>query len=148
MGIVIPFMCGKRFGKGNLVLYEIPFAFRFEQHSEWTLRYVLIKLFFSWFLYEANSLILSLFNICKTQILWHVASELNLNMCSGGYVKVNDLLKLNLKTFANFPLRLHSIDNIREVIYFDICFLLCFNGLNCTNRLDRLDRIYLHAENY
>ncbi|KAG4931136.1 hypothetical protein JHK85_048720 [Glycine max] len=51
-----------------------------------------------------------------TRILRHMASELNLNMRSDGYVKVNDLLKLNLKTFANIPLRSHTIDHIREAV--------------------------------
>uniref|UniRef100_A0A0R0FIL3 2'-phosphotransferase n=1 Tax=Glycine max TaxID=3847 RepID=A0A0R0FIL3_SOYBN len=51
-----------------------------------------------------------------TRILRHMASELNLNMRSDGYVKVNDLLKLNLKTFANIPLKLHTIDDIREAV--------------------------------
>ncbi|KHN12672.1 tRNA 2'-phosphotransferase 1 [Glycine soja] len=51
-----------------------------------------------------------------TRILRHMASELNLNMRSDGYVKVNDLLKLNLKTFANIPLRSHTIDDIREAV--------------------------------
>ncbi|XP_073226596.1 uncharacterized protein [Cicer arietinum] len=45
-----------------------------------------------------------------------MASELNLNMRSDGYVNVNDLLKLNLKTFANIPLRSHTIDDIREAV--------------------------------
>ncbi|XP_027336479.1 tRNA 2'-phosphotransferase 1-like isoform X2 [Abrus precatorius] len=51
-----------------------------------------------------------------TRILRHMASELNLNMRNDGYVKVNDLLKLNLKTFANIPLRSHTIDDIREAV--------------------------------
>ncbi|KAG5099004.1 hypothetical protein JHK82_048858 [Glycine max] len=51
-----------------------------------------------------------------TRILRHMASELNLNMRSDGYVKVNDLLKLNLKTFANIPLKSHTIDDIREAV--------------------------------
>lgn len=51
-----------------------------------------------------------------TRILRHMASELNLNIRSDGYVKVNDLLKLNLKTFANIPLRSHTIDDIREAV--------------------------------
>ncbi|KAL5184759.1 tRNA 2'-phosphotransferase 1 [Glycine soja] len=51
-----------------------------------------------------------------TRILRHMAYELNLNMRSDGYVKVNDLLKLNLKTFANIPLRSHTIDHIREAV--------------------------------
>ncbi|XP_022973876.1 tRNA 2'-phosphotransferase 1-like [Cucurbita maxima] len=51
-----------------------------------------------------------------TRILRHMASELNLNMRSDGYVKLQDLLKLNLKTFANIPLRSHTVDDIREAV--------------------------------
>ncbi|GLT51931.1 hypothetical protein SLA2020_253020 [Shorea laevis] len=51
-----------------------------------------------------------------TRILRHMATELNLNMQSDGYVKVQDLLKLNLKTFANIPLRSHTVDDIREAV--------------------------------
>ncbi|OMP07705.1 Phosphotransferase KptA/Tpt1 [Corchorus capsularis] len=51
-----------------------------------------------------------------TRILRHMAAELNLNMRSDGYVKVQDLLKLNLKTFANIPLRSHTVDEIREAV--------------------------------
>lgn len=46
-----------------------------------------------------------------------MAAELNLNMRRDGYVKVQDLLKVNMKTFANIPLRLHTIDDVREVGY-------------------------------
>lgn len=45
----------------------------------------------------------------------HMASELNLNMQSDGYVKVQDLLELNMKTFAQIPLTSHTVDDIREV---------------------------------
>ncbi|XP_024637154.1 tRNA 2'-phosphotransferase 1 isoform X2 [Medicago truncatula] len=51
-----------------------------------------------------------------TRILRHMASDLKLNMRSDGYVNVNDLLYLNLKTFANIPLRSHTIDDIREAV--------------------------------
>ncbi|CAK9169443.1 unnamed protein product [Ilex paraguariensis] len=51
-----------------------------------------------------------------TRILRHQASELNLNLRSDGYVKVEDLLKLDLKTFANIPLRSHTIGDIREAV--------------------------------
>lgn len=51
-----------------------------------------------------------------TRILRHMASELKLNIRTDGYVNVNDLLKLNLKTFANIPLRSHTIDDIREAV--------------------------------
>ncbi|XP_059651562.1 uncharacterized protein LOC132299116 [Cornus florida] len=51
-----------------------------------------------------------------TRILRHMASELNLNMRSDGYVKVQDLLKLNMKTFANIPIRSHTVDDVREAV--------------------------------
>ncbi|KAA8520506.1 hypothetical protein F0562_014762 [Nyssa sinensis] len=51
-----------------------------------------------------------------TRILRHMASELSLNMRSDGYVRVQDLLKLNMKTFANIPLRSHTVDDIREAV--------------------------------
>ncbi|XP_028801367.1 tRNA 2'-phosphotransferase 1 isoform X2 [Neltuma alba] len=54
-----------------------------------------------------------------TRILRHMASGLNLNVRSDGFVKVNDLLKLNMKTFANIPLKLHTIDEIREAVQRD-----------------------------
>ncbi|CAH9108364.1 unnamed protein product [Cuscuta epithymum] len=50
------------------------------------------------------------------RILRHMASELNLNMRSDGFVKVQDLLKLHLKTFANISLRLHTVDDIKEAV--------------------------------
>nr|TKR97143.1 hypothetical protein D5086_0000216230 [Populus alba] len=50
------------------------------------------------------------------QILHHKASELNLNMRSDGFVKVEDLLKLNMKTFANVPLRSHTDDDVKETV--------------------------------
>ena len=56
--------------------------------------------------------------VARTRVLRHMASELNLNVRSDGYVKVNDLLKLNLKTFANVPLRSHTVDDVREVSEF------------------------------
>ncbi|KAK4396692.1 putative tRNA 2'-phosphotransferase [Sesamum angolense] len=51
-----------------------------------------------------------------TRILRHMASELKLEMRSDGYVKVQDVLKLNLKTFANIPLRSHTIEDVREAV--------------------------------
>ncbi|KAK6804400.1 hypothetical protein RDI58_002184 [Solanum bulbocastanum] len=54
-----------------------------------------------------------------TRILRHMASELNLNMRNDGYVKVQDLLKLNLKTFANVPLRSHTVDDVKEAVQKD-----------------------------
>ncbi|PQQ17761.1 tRNA 2-phosphotransferase 1 [Prunus yedoensis var. nudiflora] len=51
-----------------------------------------------------------------TRILRHMAAELNLNMRSDGYVKVQDLLKLNIQTFANIPLRSHTVDEIKEAV--------------------------------
>ncbi|KAF9687730.1 hypothetical protein SADUNF_Sadunf02G0123400 [Salix dunnii] len=51
-----------------------------------------------------------------TRILRHMASELNLNMRTDGFVKVEDLLKLNMKTFANVPLRSHTEDDVKEAV--------------------------------
>ncbi|KAM5554879.1 hypothetical protein ABKV19_023013 [Rosa sericea] len=51
-----------------------------------------------------------------TRILRHMASELNLDMRSDGFVKVHDILKLNLKTFANIPLSSHTVDEIKEAV--------------------------------
>ncbi|KAL6214476.1 hypothetical protein ACLB2K_013910 [Fragaria x ananassa] len=51
-----------------------------------------------------------------THILRHMASELNLDMRSDGFVKVHDVLKLNLKTFANIPLSSHTVDEIKEAV--------------------------------
>ncbi|KAJ6686116.1 putative PHOSPHOTRANSFERASE [Salix purpurea] len=51
-----------------------------------------------------------------TRILRHMASELNLNMRTDGFVKVEDLLKLNMKTFANVPLRSHTVDDVKEAV--------------------------------
>ncbi|KAL7590694.1 hypothetical protein Lser_V15G38849 [Lactuca serriola] len=51
-----------------------------------------------------------------TRILRHMASELKLNMRSDGYVKVEDLFRLNMKTFANVPISSHTIDDIKEAV--------------------------------
>ncbi|XP_057805551.1 uncharacterized protein LOC131020632 isoform X2 [Salvia miltiorrhiza] len=51
-----------------------------------------------------------------TRILRHKAAELNLDMRNDGYVKVQDLLKLNLKTMANIPLQSHTVEDIREAV--------------------------------
>ncbi|KAI3416811.1 2'-phosphotransferase [Psidium guajava] len=51
-----------------------------------------------------------------TRVLRHMAAELNLNMRSDGYVKVQDLLQLNMKTFANVQLRAHTVDEIKEAV--------------------------------
>uniref|UniRef100_A0A0E0A4L7 2'-phosphotransferase n=1 Tax=Oryza glumipatula TaxID=40148 RepID=A0A0E0A4L7_9ORYZ len=51
-----------------------------------------------------------------TRILRHMASELNLEMRTDGYVRVRDLLKLNLQTFAKIPLKSHTVEEIREAV--------------------------------
>ncbi|KAH1030333.1 hypothetical protein J1N35_042507 [Gossypium stocksii] len=51
-----------------------------------------------------------------TRILRHMATKLNLNMRSDGYVKVEDLLKLNMRTFAHIPLRSHTVDDVKEAV--------------------------------
>ncbi|KAH9615018.1 hypothetical protein KSS87_012641 [Heliosperma pusillum] len=53
------------------------------------------------------------------RMLRHMAAELNLDMRSDGYVRVQDLLQLNLKSRANVPLKSHSIDEIREAVRID-----------------------------
>ncbi|GAA0151543.1 transferase [Lithospermum erythrorhizon] len=54
-----------------------------------------------------------------TRILRHMASELSLNIRPDGYVKVRDLLNVNMKTSANIPLRSHTIDDVREAVKMD-----------------------------
>ncbi|KAJ0111128.1 hypothetical protein Patl1_00253 [Pistacia atlantica] len=61
-------------------------------------------------------ILINSYNVFRTRILRHMASELNLNMQSDGYVKVQDLLKLNMKTFAQIPLSSHTVDDIREAV--------------------------------
>ncbi|CAN7103426.1 unnamed protein product [Brassica rapa subsp. narinosa] len=51
-----------------------------------------------------------------TRILRHMATELRLNMRGDGFVKVGDLLQLNLKTSANVQLKSHTVDEIREAV--------------------------------
>ncbi|KAL6560369.1 hypothetical protein OROGR_003928 [Orobanche gracilis] len=51
-----------------------------------------------------------------TRILRHKASELKLDMRSDGYVKIQDMLKLDIRTFANVPLGSHTIDEVREAV--------------------------------
>ncbi|KAJ4775206.1 tRNA 2'-phosphotransferase 1 [Rhynchospora pubera] len=51
-----------------------------------------------------------------TRILRHMASELNLNMRSDGYVRVDDLLKLNIQTFAKIPLKSHTVEEVKEAV--------------------------------
>ena len=56
-------------------------------------------------------------DLIRTRILRHMASELRLNMRGDGFVKVEDLLNLNLKTSANVQLKSHTVDEIREVSF-------------------------------
>ena len=51
-----------------------------------------------------------------TMVLRHMAPELSLGMRSNGYVRVLDLLGLNLQTFAKVPLKSHMVDEIREAV--------------------------------
>ncbi|KAK8938625.1 hypothetical protein KSP39_PZI011206 [Platanthera zijinensis] len=51
-----------------------------------------------------------------TKILRHMAVELNLEIGSHGYVRVDDLLKLNLTTYTNAPLRAHTVEDIKEAV--------------------------------
>ncbi|XP_039126522.1 tRNA 2'-phosphotransferase 1-like isoform X2 [Dioscorea cayenensis subsp. rotundata] len=51
-----------------------------------------------------------------TRILRHQALELKLDMRSDGYVRVHDLLMLNVMTLAKVPLRSHSVDEVKEAV--------------------------------
>ncbi|XP_020686087.1 tRNA 2'-phosphotransferase 1 isoform X1 [Dendrobium catenatum] len=51
-----------------------------------------------------------------TRILRHMAAEVNLEIRSDGYVRVADLLKLNLTTYAKVPLRAHTIEDVKEAV--------------------------------
>ncbi|CAI9769526.1 unnamed protein product [Fraxinus pennsylvanica] len=51
-----------------------------------------------------------------TRILQHMAFELKLDIRNDGYVKVQDMLKLNLKTLADIPLRSYTVDDVREAV--------------------------------
>lgn len=53
-----------------------------------------------------------------------MASELKLDMRADGYVKVKDMLQLSMKTFANVPLRSHTVEDVREVQLFTLLFPL------------------------
>lgn len=53
--------------------------------------------------------------LIRTRILRHMATEMRLDMRGDGFVKVEDLLNLNLKTSANVQLKSHTVDEIREV---------------------------------
>jgi 2'-phosphotransferase len=55
-------------------------------------------------------------------VLRHMAAELRLDMRTDGYVRVRDLLKLNLQTFAKVPLKSHTVDEIREVLTIPVLF--------------------------
>ncbi|CAN6832594.1 unnamed protein product [Brassica oleracea] len=54
-----------------------------------------------------------------TRILRHMATEMRLDMRGDGFVKVEDLLNLNLKTSANVQLKSHTVDEIREAVRMD-----------------------------
>lgn len=51
-----------------------------------------------------------------TRVLRHMASELRLDMRSDGYVRVRDLLRLSLQTFAQVPLKSHTVEEVREAV--------------------------------
>ena len=55
--------------------------------------------------------------LIRTRILRHLATEMRLDMRGDGFVKVEDLLNLNLKTSANVQLKSHTVDEIREVSF-------------------------------
>ncbi|EFH65931.1 hypothetical protein ARALYDRAFT_311844 [Arabidopsis lyrata subsp. lyrata] len=45
-----------------------------------------------------------------------MATELSLTMRGGGFINVEDLLKMHLKTSANIQLKSHTVDEIREAV--------------------------------
>lgn len=49
-------------------------------------------------------------------MLRHMAVELGLDMRTDGYVKVRDLLRLKVRSYAEVPFNAHTVDEIREVI--------------------------------
>ncbi|CAN6183183.1 unnamed protein product [Urochloa humidicola] len=51
-----------------------------------------------------------------SRVLRHMAAGLGLKMRTDGYVRVSDLLKLNLWTYAEVPLKSHTVDEIREAV--------------------------------
>lgn len=54
-----------------------------------------------------------------TRILRHMAPDLKLNMRSDGYVRVSDLLKLNMTTLAKVPLKSHTVEEVKEAVRSD-----------------------------
>ncbi|GJN01025.1 hypothetical protein PR202_ga18259 [Eleusine coracana subsp. coracana] len=50
------------------------------------------------------------------KVLRHMAPELGLDMRPDGYVRVRDLLRIDLPTYANIPLKSHTVDEIREAV--------------------------------
>ncbi|CAN6211393.1 unnamed protein product [Urochloa humidicola] len=51
-----------------------------------------------------------------SRVLRHMAAGLGLEMRTDGYVRVSDLLTLNLCTYAEVPLKSHTVDEIREAV--------------------------------
>jgi len=51
-----------------------------------------------------------------SRVLRHMVAEPGLDMRPDGYVRVRDLLRLKLQSFANVPLRCHTVDEIREAV--------------------------------
>ncbi|TKW19488.1 hypothetical protein SEVIR_4G023200v4 [Setaria viridis] len=51
-----------------------------------------------------------------SRVLRHMAVELGLDMRTDGYVRVSDLLSLNLRTYAEVPLKNHTVDEVREAV--------------------------------
>lgn len=51
-----------------------------------------------------------------TKILRHEAEKLKLSMRGDGYVPVNELLKLKVKTFTGLPLCSHNVADVKEAV--------------------------------
>ncbi|KAF8732772.1 hypothetical protein HU200_015109 [Digitaria exilis] len=52
----------------------------------------------------------------SSRVLRHMAAELGLDMRTDGYVRVRDLLRLNVRSYAEVPLKSHTVDEIREAV--------------------------------
>ncbi|KAG7574861.1 Phosphotransferase KptA/Tpt1 [Arabidopsis suecica] len=50
-----------------------------------------------------------------TRILRHMATELSLTMSGDGFINVEDLLKLHLKTSAKIQLKSHTVDEMERL---------------------------------
>nr|CAB3466878.1 unnamed protein product [Digitaria exilis] len=67
---------------------------------------------------DANDRIAALGRLLS-RVLRHMAAELGLDMRTDGYVRVRDLLRLNVRSYVEVPLKSHTVDEIREAVRWD-----------------------------